>query len=273
MTTIKSNKLLAIFLFVFFVFTAGVYLNSTNFTQGFSFSDSLYLAASLIPFLGAVYALKLYGMGGNRGTPLLFITLGFGSLFIGELLWAIFEYRGLDPFPSIADYFYILMYPLLSIGLIKEIKFLKDEEKSETLFLKGIMIFIGIILVGLVGYFGVYQAYDMEASLLENTVVIAYGVGDLLFIMLALLVLKLTEEFKGGRLFFAWLAFFLGLIAMLLADVGFAMFTDVYEEGIAVVVRSLDLIWLASFLLLGYGMFSIGNIAKQAHKMIQQKTE
>jgi signal transduction histidine kinase len=45
------------------------------------------------------------------------IAAGVFVWFIGDLLWGIYELVGRDPFPSVADLFYIAGYPLIAAGL------------------------------------------------------------------------------------------------------------------------------------------------------------
>lgn len=43
---------------------------------------------------------------------------GIASYAIADIIWAVLELRGLEPFPSIADIFYLLFYPLMWVGLV-----------------------------------------------------------------------------------------------------------------------------------------------------------
>lgn len=266
----KSDKALQAAVLGFFGIAIALYFIFPNFTTGAGPSDIIYLLASFLPMAGAFYALKLYGSGSN-GRSLTLIALSFTALFIGETLWLGFEQVGMDPFPSIADLFYIASYPLLFFGLLIQLKQAKVEWSNQGGFSK-VLIWLSLItLIIFVGYFGIYFAYDGESTLLENVVGMSYGVGDLILIFLSLFVLKMTEEFRGGQLFNAWLAVFIGLFLTLLADIGFAIYNEAYELGQFAYNATLDFLWIGSFLAFAYGFFSMGNIIKKVQSRVLKK--
>jgi hypothetical protein len=45
------------------------------------------------------------------------IAAGIFTWFVGDLLWGLYEMVGRDPFPSVADLFYVAGYPLIATGL------------------------------------------------------------------------------------------------------------------------------------------------------------
>lgn len=230
------------------------------------FYQMVYLLMSATPLLGSFYVLKCYGVKSSQGKIFTLISMAFLFLFIGEFLWTIFIFMGIDPYPSAADYFYILFYPLLFLALMRQLKVTNIDWRFKSLFLKVIMVAFALVLMGLVGYFGVYVAYDSQLSFIENAVAIAYGIGDLILILLAFFVLKMADEFKGGRLFVAWLMFSVALFITLIADIGFAIYTVPYEESVLWALRTMDLFWVASFLVFAGSLFSLGNIVKDAQQ-------
>src|SRR5690606_27717712 len=117
---------------------------------------------------------------------------------------------------------------------------------------------LALIFIALVSYF----AYNPEVSLLQNSVAFAYGAGDLILIILTFFMLKVANEFKGGHLFYVWLAFSIGLGLTLLADLSFAIFNQAYTDGNLWI--TIDLIWIVSFLMFGLGLFGLGNAVREA---------
>jgi len=265
---IKRNQWFTGGLLIYAVVTVAFYFLFPDFNSGFKQADFVYLIASFFPVAAVMYALNLYGRKGQHGSALTFMFLSFLTLFVGEALWAIFEFIGLDPYPSAADYFYIISYPLLFIGLLKEWRLMKVDWSEVSGFSKLMMSLITLALAGVVGYFGLYLAYDAGAGALENFVAMTYGVGDLILLVLAMFVLKMADEFKGGRLFYTWFGIFLGLIFTLFADIGFAIYYEPYEEGVFSFNVILDFLWIGSFMAYAYGFYRMGEIVKSAQDRV-----
>ncbi|MFC1656333.1 hypothetical protein ACFL3C_05670 [Patescibacteria group bacterium] len=231
-------------------------------------TNVFYLSASTIAFIAGIYAVKEYGLNSTRGKAILFITLGLLSWMVGEYLWSAFELIfDIDPFPSSADVSYILAYPLLFIGLLYEIRL----GKISWSFKKYLMLGLATIAFSIITiYFGIYLAYDVEATLVENMVSIFYGVGDLILIVISLLLLILSAEYKGGKMFSAWLYVFVAMILMWGADIGFAMYTEEYESSLMMAIL-LDHLWTASYLFFTYALFNMGFVVHQINANILQK--
>src|SRR4029079_6100722 len=49
--------------------------------------------------------------------PWLILIAGQLAFVIGDIIWTVYQANGEDPFPSIADAFYIVGYPILALGL------------------------------------------------------------------------------------------------------------------------------------------------------------
>lgn len=233
-------------------------------------STIFYLSASTIAVMAGIYAVKQYGLKSTRGKALLFITLGLAGWMGGEYLWSVFELiLDIDPFPSFADVSYIVAYPLLFIGLLFEIGLGKiDWSLKKILVLSVSVIIFALITI----YFGIYLAYDVEATFIENLFAIFYGVGDLILVAISLLLLVLSLEYKGGKMFYPWLFVFAGMICMWLADIGFAVYVDEYKESLGVTVI-LDHLWIASYFFLTYGLFNMAFIVNQIKTSLLHKLE
>ena len=80
-------------------------------------SIGLILLALLGAILGAVIAFSRKYPKSIRQTWLL-IGLACLSNCIAEILWFYYTQKGIDPFPSMADAFYLLFYPLLLAGVL-----------------------------------------------------------------------------------------------------------------------------------------------------------
>ena len=124
------------------------------------------------------------------------ITLAALCWFLGELSWTVIEV-GLkqSPFPSVADVFYLLYYPLLIIGIVLIPRTpLKEVNKGEYLMLSG-------LLIGTVTFFFsfllILPLFEIEYTSLPIFIFsVLYPIFDLILLdtMLALFLLMLKKQ-------------------------------------------------------------------------------
>lgn len=251
------------------VFSAGSYWLDLGGVRNEVLRNIAYLAAPLFAVLGGLYTVNTHGWRGVSARPFVFLALGLFLWMLGEFLWVYFEFiAGVEPYPSAADYFYLLAYPALFIGLFAQVRASGVNWKKfdpVIVFLFGI---IAALLVGLSAYFGIYLAYDPMSTLLGNAVAIGYGLADVAVILCSLLVLVLAWEFKGGNLMRLYLYLFFAFAMTLVADVGFAVYNSEYIAGEWWIRNTLDTLWIMQYLYLGLGFFTFGLSLKAAQERL-----
>lgn len=229
--------------------------------------ETLYLVPPFLAFMAGLVALFTFGVAGSRFLSLLLLTAGIGYWFLGEMFFAYYGYiLNIDPYPSAADFFYILAYPLLFFGLVNEIRFARvnwNNIAKPTLFLFSL---VALLFGSIVGYFGIYQAYTPDESLLANAVAISYGIGDLFLILANILLLVLVWEFRGGKLSRVWLLLFVGFILTLIADILFALYTNEYTMQVWFYKSLLDSFWMAGYLFFALAFFEFSFSLQDAYK-------
>jgi hypothetical protein len=254
------NRQRDIFFVLSFIFLAvvAVYWLHIGGNNYIPIRDMGYLIPPCMGVIAGVYALRIYGLAGGRARTILFLTLGVGCWFIGECLWNYYEYfLHANPFPSIADIFYLTAYPLVFFGLWNEIRNAHVAWKRfhpSHMFLFSIF---AVLLAVVVFYFGVYKAYDSHEMILTNLIAMGYGVGDLILILVTVFVLVLAWEYRGGKIAQVWLTIFIGMVFMLIADILFAINTDAYKTQVALVKNGLDTLWIISYALFQMGIFAV----------------
>lgn len=182
----------------------------------------------------------------------MFLVLGIGGFAIGELLWYVFSnFLGIDPFPSIADFFFLAGYPLIAFGLWFEFRHASvDVSNMNPEPVVGSLL-AGMLLAGITVYFGVYLAYDPTDSLFANIIAMLYGVFDLFLIMIALwvtVILQSATELKDLRV---WKFLTAALVGYLVADVLFAMYRFYYLAKLTPYVF-IDLMWILGYIIFTY---------------------
>ncbi len=165
------------------------------------------------------------------------VAAGVASWAAGDLVWVVVaEVLHRDPFPSVADVFYLLTYPLLAWGAWRFVRARggardRDGLIDSAIFTVGFGLLMWVFLVR-------PALGDVLATPAARVVAAAYPVGDVL--LLALLVRLLTT--RGARnASFGLLAAAAGLT--LLADCAFQLLSLNGGDG----ERVLDGVWLAAY--------------------------
>jgi len=166
---------------------------------------------------------------------------GMLSFVIGDVLWALLdEILHVEPFPSVADGFYLGGYPLLALGLFVLIRG-RTCGRDRAGLIDASIIATGL---GLLSWIFIMEpvAADLSLSLSERLISLAYPLADVL--LLAMVARLLTGP--GARTT-AYRLLAAGLGLLLLADIAYAGLTmfSVYAGG------PVDAGWLLSYVLWG----------------------
>lgn len=233
--------------------------------------EGLYLFTSFFATIGSLFAFSRFGLKNARAISLLCLTAGMGYWFLGEVIFNYYQYfLNIDPFPSVADVFYIFGYLYIFIALLNEIIISRVNWRlinKTTLFLVSI---VAILFAIIISYFGIYKAYDPSEVFLTNAIAIGYGVGDLFLILASMMLLILALEFRGGKLSRVWFILFLGFISTLVADILFAVYLEQYEMLEWFYKSLADSFWMVGYLLFAWALFEFGFSIQDIYKRIGQ---
>lgn len=212
------------------------------------------LGGALVVLAGAIFILSVafsFGRGEGLRVQWLFIGLGALSFAIGDLVWTYFEaFRGLDPYPSLADVFYLLQYPLIAWGLIRAgiaYRGLVDIRKP----------FYAAALIGLVGvaalFFGLLNPviFTWDDTLTVKALSSIYPVADVVVgLVPALFLVFVVVQLGGGRFGWPWIAVVVGVTLIAATDTAYSWLDaiELYESP-----NLIDYGWL-----LGYSALAVG---------------
>lgn len=234
------------------------------------FENLLYLSAPILTVFAAAFIVRTYGFSSKHGRAFFLIFLGYLSWLIGETLWVVFDYvLGIDPYPSIADFFFLTAYPLIALGIIFEVKLADIKFSSIN---RAILITFGVLttlLVIGVTYSELILAYVPGGSLYDNLALV-YGFASLILVIPAMLILPLAWEFKGGKIFIPWLLIFIGLFLDLLGDTLYGVFLEPYLEGLNP-YELVDLLWIGEYVLVAFGLAGIAFVIRDIQKRFVPK--
>ncbi len=233
------------------------------------FTGGLFLLPPALAVACGLYALRVYGWSSAYGKVVAFLTAGLACWLIGEVLFYLFQFVfHTNPFPSVADVFYLVAYPLLFIGLIKAVAANNIKPSDFDRFFYVMAGIFGAVLAFIVGYFGIFQAYSAGEPLLNNLIAMAYGVGDLILIVPTIFILKAALGFRGGKLFYSWMLIFFSLLAIMAGDILFAIYNQQYK-ALDPAYSLIDLTWTAGYLLFAYSFFFTARTVKDLQSTIQ----
>ncbi|MFQ5783154.1 MAG: sensor histidine kinase [Nitrosopumilus sp.] len=192
----------------------------------------------VLAVISAYVAVKEWKNNTRNKIAMVFFAIGAVCLFTAEEIWQIFEIVfEQDPFPSIADVFYIISYPFFIGFLILFVKPLKSH------ITKNIILFsIGISLVFLIPTLHVLFDYYHDEPSLDIAIGITYPILGSLLLFFTLI--GMIFFIKTGRNYF-WTLIFIGFLTEIIADTLF-LFTiidDSYHDG-----HISDLLFLISYL-------------------------
>jgi diguanylate cyclase (GGDEF)-like protein len=175
--------------------------------------------------------------------PLIWWCFAIGQLLfvVGDVLYAVIDQvLHQTPFPSIADGFYLVGYPVLAMGLLILIRG-RISGRDRAGLIDAAIIATGL---GLLSWTFLMKpiAADPSLSLSERLISLAYPLGDVLLLAMAA---RLATS-PGARTI-AYRLLGLALVLVLGADVGYAVLNLVssYEGG------AIDAGWLLSYVVWG----------------------
>lgn len=190
---------------------------------------------------------------------LLFLTLSFSSWFAAEQTWNLYEHvLGIDPYPSIADFFYILAPILMFVSLIIFLHPLQNKiRKKEVIFASflSVLILIPILII-------TFQS-NSKTEFFEIAVAMIYPIVDAILLIPA--IITILFSIRGGKNSF-WIMMLVGIIIFIIADdiFLFLVIDDKYYDG-----HPVDILWLTSYIIWAFTIY--GTIYKS--KKIKYKEQ
>jgi signal transduction histidine kinase len=147
----------------------------------------------------------------------LLIAAGVFSFLVGDVIWAVYDALGRDPFPSPADAFYLAGYPFIAAGLVVAVIRRRPLGVDRRAMIDAALV---TVISGLVAWVYIIQPVldDPDVAPIEALVTVAYPVGDLLLLAVA------TRFVMGSNWHVASLRLLVaGLGLTLVGDVMFAL--------------------------------------------------
>ena len=227
----------------------GLYLSNITYgIENFSRNVSLPIY-TVIP--GVLVILSIWSLSRSNSIAnlpkrsLFFLTFSFFCWFVAEQTWNLYEHVfGVDPYPSIADFFYIAA-PMFMFGAL--LNFLKSQEIkiSKKKFFSACFLSVMVLTPSI--YFIIEK--NTESNILETTIALAYPIVDSVLLVPVIISILFTISTKSN---FFWLMILLGIIILIIADnlFLFLVINDDYVDG-----HPIDILWISSYVIWAFMMY------------------
>lgn len=210
-----------------------------------SVTDVMYIIATAAFVILSTILVLRFKKTGDHGKAAFFLLGTSVSWFLAEATWTVYELvYDKNPFPSIADVFYITGYPLM-FGFL--MYYLKPVKKAIT---KKMML-SAIIISATMTIPSMYMAYSPEpdVTVFENVLATSYPILDSIIFIPAVIGIAL---FFRGEVNFTWSLMCIGILCFAVGDIGFqyATFTNTYYTG-----HPADIVLMWSYILFSFGVY------------------
>ena len=244
--SLKNIFILAFIIVISFIFITILLRNDS--VERIFFGDIASLVIDLLVISTLFYAAKRSAPQGRRvQNAWMIMTVAFIIYAIGDISWTIMEIGfHQTPFPSIANVFYLIFYPIFAISIyyLSRFSFTRSEKLKIFIDMEIIIITLGLIF----WTFLIIPTLSNQENLFTAIVSVIYIVGDflLLFVLLRLLYSKVEENY-GPALLLG-----MGILVLIFTDTIFAFQTlqKTYISG-----GLLDTGWILSFILVGLAAY------------------
>jgi len=224
-----------------------------------SFPAFVIIPGTLIAF-SIHLTIKLYKQNHFQSKAFLFFTLGVSFWFIAEQIWAVYQYvYDVDPFPSVADVFYMASYPFFVAFLLIS---LQSIQKSVTkkIWLFSLSLSFALLIPSLLACFNSLNETEGGVDILSKSVALTYPI--LSSIQLAPALIGVMFLIKKGVSYF-WMLLLFGFLLFSISDT-FYLFSELdksYYDG-----HPVDVMYLYAFILLIFSLYSRSNLANNSNK-------
>ncbi|MEP7103570.1 MAG: hypothetical protein ABI721_02595 [Candidatus Dojkabacteria bacterium] len=224
----------------------------------------LYLSTFIFEVSAVYSAISAYGIKHPLGRSFAFICVGFTAAASGQIIWFYLRYiENINPFPSIADIFYLLAYIFIFIGYILMLRSLKLHWEKRYLEVLLLALLVAVSMGILVFHFEIITILQTGGPFLDKAITIAYGINDLVLIVMVLFILRTAIEYKKGDIFRPWIAIFFAQFLVLIGDILFSIFSKEYAKDISP-YNLIAVVWFVANLLVIYGYYGFSDILKKA---------
>jgi diguanylate cyclase len=184
--------------------------------------------------------------------PWRLLALAMAAFALGQAVLSSYQMvRGLSPFPSLGDVFFVAAYPLLITSFLGFIRTYREAgypvgtAGEHTLIAAAVAVLAGAVAVPILR--PVLAAPGTRLELFLNA---AYPILDFVLLVPMIILLRVAWPFRGGAIFKAWAAILGGVVSLCAGDLLFAWFSMLGEAHLDPLLHGAYLV--------GYVCFALG---------------
>jgi hypothetical protein len=162
------------------------------------------------------------------------LAAGMLANFVGQAALAPFQLSGQPtPFPSFADLFYVIAYPLIGTALVRFVRAYDEAgypigSRTE----RAVLVAVTVAICAALSVVVLRPVVQAEMPTLDKALSAAYPLLDMALLVPLALLLRTTWHFRGGSVGTAWVIVLSGFVFMCAGDVLFAYFTALGATGL-----------------------------------------
>ena len=203
------------------------------------------LAALVTATLFSVRCVALLDRDNPARLPWLTLAVALAAFAAGQATLTFYQtFTGQSPFPSLADVWFLMSYPLLIVALVMfAVAYAKSGFATTGLIPLGIF---SLVAAGLIAIPLLRPIVNTPGAPLAVALNVVYPSLDLLLLVAAIVLLRLTSRFRGGSVWRLWAALLTGFVFTSIGDIVFAYFSTLGLTTLDPIVHALYLIAYAS---------------------------
>ncbi|MDH3278314.1 MAG: hypothetical protein OEL77_07990 [Nitrosopumilus sp.] len=202
------------------------------------------LTSQIITGIAALIVARKYRGTRVFGRAYLSLAGAFFSVAIGEIIYNVYLFVfDLDPYPSIADIFFFLLYPFTLLHLLINIKFFKVGTSLKSISVITMLAFVIILVYSYVAY-SVIEAFDIDFF---------YGLifisGAAIITSVGIYGVVVVRKIPLGK---AWILLVCGILLGTIGDVWYQYLEILGSYDTSHMV---NLFWYSSYLVIIYSLY------------------
>ena len=244
------------------------YLSSQMYAE--ALSDAAYAASywygTLLMVLFAVIVIAVavrIGVKQHVGKQWLLVGLGVASFALGDIVWTVLElHMGLDPYPSVADAFYVLEYVFFVVAMVLAIRSYRELVPTRQPIVTGAVVAAALVVVVYLVLLGpyIFPAGVAELGFWGLVVSTLYPLADVVLMLAPALTLALViRKLGAGRLAWPWWVVVVGALVFAVTDTAYSH-ADWAGTGLT---SWLEMGWMAANLIFAIAAL----VAREAYKV------
>lgn len=227
------------------------------------FTNGIFVPIPAAMLVLSIISAKKHGITGNHGKAWIAFAVFSACWFIAEQVWLVEElFYHQKPFPSEADFFYIVGYPAYFIFAMLYLKPFKSLI-TKNIIISASLVAIAVLVPDMYWTLENYSNEDQFSIILGSF----YPICDSIVLIPAVIGIRL---FFGGQVNFLWSLMLVGMLVEVIADTGFQYFSldNSYYTG-----HPVDILFLWSYILFSFGIYDNIKVFNSKMKTYKNKED